>query len=332
MGQGAVSTVIIAITDHVFHNTHPEEEAAAALGAELRVGNCRTPDEVAELTRDADAVLNCYAPMPTSVIEQLQRCRVIARYGIGVDTVDLAAATRKGIAVTNVPEYCVDEVSDHALALLLAWARKIVVADRAVHAGTWSLASAAPITRLQGQTLGLIGLGKIARRLAAKAQALGMVVVGSDPYVPAEAVAPLGITLLDAERVMEQADYLSLHAPLTPETRGMLDAAAFARMKPTAYLINTARGPLVDEQAVIAALQSGRIGGVALDVLPTEPLPADSPLLTLPNAILTPHIGYYSEESLRDLQQSAVDEVLRALRGEPQHALVNRDVLSQPRA
>ena len=324
-----MASYIIAITDHVFHGVEPERAAAAAVGAELRVGQCRTPEEVLELTRDADAILNCYAPMPTSVVENLERCKIIARYGIGVDTVDLAAATRKGIAVTNVPEYCIDEVSDHALALLLSWARKIVVASRATRAGSWQLADVTPIRRLRGQTLGLVGLGKIALRLAAKAQALGLRVIGYDPYVSPERVAPLNIVAVTLDEVLSQSDFISVHAPLTPETRGMLNAAAFAEMKPTAIVINTARGPLIDETALLDALANQRIGGAALDVTPVEPPPADSPLRTLENVILTPHIGYYSEESLRDLQQEAVDEVLRALRGEPQKSLVNREIVSQ---
>ena len=320
---------VIAITDHVFHGVEPERAAAEALGAELRVGQCRTPEEVLALTHDADAILNCYAPMPTNVIDALEHCKIIARYGIGVDTVDLVAATRKGIAVTNVPEYCVDEVSDHALALLLAWARKVVVANRAIRAGSWQLADVAPIHRLRGQTLGLVGLGKIALRLAGKAQALGLRVIGTDPYVSAERVAPLNIALLPLDDVLAQSDFVSLHAPLTSETRGMLNADAFAKMKPTALIINTARGPLIDDGALRDALSSGKIAAAALDVTPLEPLPADSPLRTLDNVILTPHIAYYSEESLRDLQQEAVDEVTRALRGEPQKSLVNREVLAQ---
>ncbi|HEX6540398.1 MAG TPA: C-terminal binding protein [Ktedonobacterales bacterium] len=320
---------VIAITDHVFHGVEPERAAAEALGAELRVGQCRTPEEVLALTHDADAILNCYAPMPTNVIDALEHCKIIARYGIGVDTVDLVAATRKGIAVTNVPEYCVDEVSDHALALLLAWARKVVVANRAIRAGSWQLADVAPIHRLRGQTLGLVGLGKIALRLAGKAQALGLRVIGTDPYVSAERVAPLNIALLPLDDVLAESDFVSLHAPLTSETRGMLNADAFAKMKPTALIINTARGPLIDDGALRDALSSGKIAAAALDVTPLEPLPADSPLRTLDNVILTPHIAYYSEESLRDLQQEAVDEVTRALRGEPQKSLVNREVLAR---
>lgn len=327
-----MASFIIAITDHVFHGVEPERSAAAMLGAELRVGQCRTPEEVLDLTRDADAILNCYAPMPTSVIDNLQRCKIIARYGIGVDTVDLAAATRKGIAVTNVPEYCVDEVSDHAMALLLGWARRIVAADRAIHAGSWQLADVAPIHRLRGQTLGLVGLGKIALRLAAKAQPFGLRVIGSDPYVPAERVAPLNIALLPLDDVLAQSDFVSLHAPLTPETRAMLNADTLAKIKPTALIVNTARGPLIDDAALIDALMNGRLGGAALDVTPKEPLPEDSPLRTLKNVILTPHVAYYSEESLRDLQQEAVDEVARALRGEPQKSLVNREVATQATA
>lgn len=319
----------IAITDHAFHDVEPERAAAAALGAELRVGDCHTPEEVLEITHDADAVLNCYAPMPSSVIAGLEKCRIISRYGIGVDTVDLAMATARGILVTNVPDYCVDEVSDHALALLLASARKVAVADRAVRSGVWDLAVATPIHRLQGRVLGLIGLGKIARRLAAKAQALGLTVCGSDPYLTAEAVAPLGIELVELPEVLRRSDFVSLHAPLTPETRHVLNAETFALMKPGAFIINTARGPLIEEAALLAALANGGIAGAALDVVPNEPLAVDSPLRRLDNVILTPHIAYYSEESLRELQQQATDEVVRALRGEPQKSLVNREVLSR---
>lgn len=322
----------VVVTDHVFHNTAPEEAAAAALGAELRVGQCRTPEEVATLAHDADAVLNCYAPMPAHVIEQLEKCRIIARYGIGVDTIDLAAATRCGIAVTNVPEYCTDEVSDHALALLLALARKVVVADRAVRTGTWSLETVTPIYRLAGATLGLVGLGKIARRLAAKAQALGMRVCGADPYLDAAALAAQGIQLISLEEVLRESDFVSLHAPLTDETRGFINDMALAQMKPGAYLINTARGPLVDVDALARALADRRLAGAGLDVVPTEPLPADSPLRALDNIILTPHVSYYSEQSLEDLQRLATEEVVRALRGEPVHALVNREVRARAQA
>ncbi len=330
-GAGAAPQTkpIIAITDHPFKGTAVEEDAASAVGAELRIGNCRTPEEVLALTHDADAVLNCYAPMPAAVVMALEHCQIIARYGIGVDTIDLEAATTKGIKVTNVPDYCTDEVSDHAMALILGWARKVVVADRATRAGRWALTDVVPIRRIQGQTLGLVGMGKIARRLAEKARAFGLQVIASDPYVSEADAAQLGIRLTTLDQVLATSDYISVHAPLTPETRGLINAAALARMRSTAYLFNTARGPLVDEQALAEALRTGGIAGAALDVTPREPLPADSPLRDLPNLIITPHIAYYSEEAQDDLQRLAVAEVVRALRGEAPASLVNRAVLQQ---
>ncbi|HLG77468.1 MAG TPA: C-terminal binding protein [Ktedonobacteraceae bacterium] len=319
----------IAVTDHPFRSAEPERALARELGAELRLGQCKSVEEVKELVRGADAVLTSLAPVSAEVIASLDHCRIIARYGIGVDNVDLAAATRQKIAVTNVPDYATDEVSDHALALLLACARKIVVADRSVHAGSWELATVAPMYRLRGQSLGLIGLGKIARRLAVKAQALGLHVYGTDPYVTDEMLASLDITRVGVEELLHRSDFVSLHAPLTDETLHLMNADTLAMMKPGAFLINTARGALIDEDALAEALASGKIAGAALDVTVSEPLALTSPLRALPSGrlILTPHIAYYSEESLRDLQQQAVDEVKRALRSEPVRALVNRELL-----
>lgn len=315
---------VVAVTDSVFPNLDPEREVLAGLDVDLRVAQARTPAEVAEVARGADAVLNCYAPIPADVIAGLDRCRVIARYGIGVDTVDLAAATARGIPVTNVPDYCIDEVSDHALGLLLALARKIPYLDRAVRAGEWEMRRAIPIRRIRGRTLGLVGFGKIPRALAPKAQALGLAVLATDPYVRAADAAAAGVRLVDFDRLLAESDFISVHAPLTGETRGMFGAAAFAAMKPTAYLINTARGPLIDHDALVDALRQGRIAGAGLDVTPIEPLPSESPLRRMENVILTPHTAFYSEESLRELQTKAAEEVARALRGEPLRSVVNR--------
>lgn len=294
----------------------------------MRPGQCQSEEEIIALAERADAVLNCYAKVTARVIGALRCCRIIARYGIGVDNVDLAAATRAKILVTNVPDYCVDEVSDHALALLLALARRVVAADRDVRRGTWDVVAYAGIRRLRGQTLGLLGFGRTAKALASKAQALGMQVLAADPYVNGEAMARHGVRAADLDTLLREADVVSIHIPLSPETRGLIGEPELARMKPTAFLINTARGGIVDENAVAAALAEGRLAGAALDVLATEPPPADHPLRQAPNVILTPHLAFYSRDSVVELQTKAAEEVARALRGEPPRSPVNPDVLA----
>jgi len=320
---------VVAVTDYVFPSLEPEQRVLAPLGVELRPGQCRSEEEIIELTKGAHAVLNCYAKMTARVIEKLDRCKIIARYGIGVDNVDLVAATRAGILVTNVPDYCVDEVSDHALALMLALARQIVLGDGAVREGRWDVVAHAGIRRLRGQTLGLLGFGKIARAVAAKVQAIGMKVLAYDPYVDSELIAPYGAEAVNLDRLLAEADALSVHVPLSPETRNLIGEGELARMKPTAFLINTSRGGIVDEQALAEALNAGRIGGAALDVLSVEPPPLDHPLRKLPNVILTPHFAFYSRESVIELQTKAAEEVARALKGDPPRSPVNPEVLAR---
>ena len=320
---------IVAITDSVFPSLEPEHRVLDPLGVEIRAGQCRSEDEVIALARDANAILNCYAKMTARVIGELRHCKVIARYGIGVDNVDLAAATRAGIVVTNVPDYCVDEVSDHALALFLALARRVVAADQAVKGGAWDVVAHQGIQRLRGQTLGLLGFGKIARALAAKAQALGLRVVAADPFVDAETMARLNVRAVDMGTLLAESDALSVHVPLSPETRGIIGERALARMKPTAFLINTSRGGLVDEQALAAALAAGRLAGAALDVMEKEPPPPDHPLRKASNVVLTPHLAFYSREAVVELQTKVAEEAARAFRGEAPRSPVNRDVLAR---
>jgi D-3-phosphoglycerate dehydrogenase / 2-oxoglutarate reductase len=318
---------IVAVTDSVFPSLEPEHRVLDPLGVELRAGQCRSEEEVIALAKDADAILNCYAKMTARVIGELTRCKVIARYGIGVDNVDLAAATRAKIVVTNVPDYCVDEVSDHGLALFLALARRVVAADQAVKGGAWDVVAHKGIRRLRGQTLGLLGFGKIARALAVKAQALGMHVVAVDPFVDAETMARLKVRAADMDTLLTESDAVSVHVPLSPETRGIIGERALARMKPTAFLINTSRGGLVDEQALAAALTAGRLAGAALDVVEKEPPPPDHPLRKAPNVILTPHLAFYSQQAVVELQTKVAEEAARAFRGEPPRSPVNREVV-----
>jgi D-3-phosphoglycerate dehydrogenase / 2-oxoglutarate reductase len=322
-------SLVVAITDYVFPSVEPERAVLEPLGAELRPAQCKSEEEIIALTQEADAVLNCYAKMTARVIDKLKRCKIIARYGIGVDNVDLVAASKARILVTNVPDYCIDEVSDHALALLLALARRITVADGGVKAGAWDVVAHAGIRRLRGQTLGLLGFGKIAKALASKVQPLGMKVLVHDPYIEPALIARLGVQAVSMDKLLAEADAISIHVPLSLETRNLIGQRELARMKPTAFLINTSRGGIVDEQALAEALKAGRLGGAALDVLSVEPPPPDHPLRQAPNIILTPHLAFYSRESVIELQTKAAEEVARALRGEPPRSPVNPEVLTR---
>ena len=321
---------LVAVTDHVFPDLEQERKLLADAGHELRSGsNAASVEEVQEAVAGADAILNCYAPMPAEVIRGLDRCVVIARYGIGLDTIDLDEATAKGIVVTNVPDYCIDEVSDHALALLMSVARGVTLLDRHVRSGSWTPSDARPIHRLRGQTLGLVGFGRIARALGAKAAPLGFRIVTTDPFVPEEVVRQAGAEPVTLEELLAAADVVSIHAPLTADSRHLIGAAELALMKPGAILINTSRGPLVDLDALRTALAEDRLGGAGLDVLEVEPPAADDPLLHRDDVIITPHAAFYSEESLEELQRKAVEQVIEALAGRTPPYAVNAAALGR---
>jgi D-3-phosphoglycerate dehydrogenase / 2-oxoglutarate reductase len=319
---------VVAVTDHVFPDLDQERAVLVGAGHELRFErNAATVDEVVAAVAGADAVLNCYASMPADVIRTLDRCRIIARYGIGLDTIDMDAANERGIVVTNVPDYCIDEVSDHALSLALALARGVALLDRRVRMGSWTPTDARPLHRIRGRTFGLVGFGRIARALAVKAAALGFRVVATDPYVPDVAVLDAGVEPLSLNELLARADVVSLHVPLTDESHHLIGPEALATMKPAAILVNTSRGPLVDTSALRDALVSGRLGGAALDVLEQEPPAPDDPLLQRDDVVITPHAGFYSEESVRELQRKAVEQVVEALAGRRPTYAVNADVI-----
>jgi D-3-phosphoglycerate dehydrogenase len=313
---------LVGVTDHVFPNLEPTKQVLAGLGAEVRLAEATTPEAILKVARDADGLLVCYAKVPAQIIEQLKRCKVIARTGIGVDNVDIDAATRAGIVVTNVPEYCEDEVSDHAMAMLLALVRKIPFANKRAHAGKWETAAVNPIHRLRGRTLGLVGFGKIPKLVAAKAQTFGLQVQTYDPYITAETTSKFNVKLVTLPELLKTSDYVSVHTPLTAETKNMFNADAFRQMKRGALLVNTARGPLVDVDALVDALEAGQVGGAALDVLPQEPPVPGLRLLGRDDVILTPHTGFYSEESMVDLQTKAAQQVALVLSGkEPRYPI-----------
>src|SRR5580692_9708045 len=285
---------LVAVTDSVFPNLEPAREVLAKIGAEIRLAKEPKPDAISEVARDADAVLTTYAKVTADMIPQLTRCRIIGRFGIGVDNVDIPAATGKGIVVTRVPDYCLDEVSDHAMALLLSVVRKIPFLSARAHTGTWEMKAAVPIHRLRGTVLGLVAFGQIPQLMAPKAKSFGMRVVTYDPYVSEEVLKKAGVERVEFDELVKISDYISIHTPLMPATHHLFNADVFRRMKPTAYLINTARGPIVDEAALADALDQGHLAGAALDVMEEEP-PAGSRLLGhRDNVIVTPHTSFYS--------------------------------------
>ena len=307
---------LIAVTDSPFPSLDPAKAALARVDPELRMAKRASAEDILAVAREADAILVTYARLPGDLLRQLTRCKAIGRFGLGVDNIDIAAAAELGIAVTYVPDYCMHEVSDHAMALLLALARKIPLSNKLVQAGRWEMPAVVPIHRLAGRVLGLVGFGNIPRALAPKAKAFGLRVVTHDPYVSQQALAAAGVESVSLDRLLEISDFVSIHAPLVPATRGLFNAEVFGKMKAGALLINTARGPLVDEDALVSALDSGRLGGAALDVVAVEPLPKDSRLIGRDNVILTPHTAFYSVEALNELQTKCAADVARVLSGE----------------
>lgn len=307
---------VIAVTENIFPTLAPAEQALAKLKPTFRMAKSTSAADILDVARDADAILVTYAKLPRELIMQLTRCKAIGRFGLGVDNIDLPAAKEKGIAVNYVPDYCIREVSDHAMALLLALIRKIPYSNRLVQAGRWEMPAVVPIRRIEGTVLGLIGFGNIPRLVAPKAKAFGMQVIAYDPFAKPELFAQTGVDGVDLDTLLARSDYISVHAPLTPQTRGMVNAQAFGKMKKGVYLVNTARGPLIDEAALIAALDSGQVGGAALDVVAVEPLAKDSALLGRDNVIVTPHTAFYSIEALDELQSKCAADVARVLSGE----------------
>jgi len=316
----------VGVSDSVFPNLDPARAVLSKIGAQLHLADEPKPEAIMRVAKDADALFATYAKITGDMIRQMTRCRIIARFGIGVDNVDIPAATERGIVVTKVPDYCIDEVSDHAMALLLAAARKIPIANSMVHQRRWEMPAVVPIHRLRGSVLGLVGFGRIPQLVAPKAQSFGMQVVSYDPFVPKNVFEDAKVRGVEFKELLKISDYISIHSPLLPETQGLFNAEAFRQMKPHAYLINTARGPIVDEAALAQALDAGQLAGAALDVMTKEP-PTGSPLLGRPNVIITPHTSFYSEESLVDLQTKAAEEVVRVLQGQAPKNPVNPEAL-----
>ncbi len=307
-----------------------------ARGPSARRGRAHTilaetgrPDELTALAADADAILTCFAHVTPAVIAAGPKLQVIGRYGVGTDNIAVDEASRRDIPVTNVPVYCTDEVSEHVLGMLLALARGLPRYDRAVREGDWTLATGLPIRRVAGSTIGIVGFGVIGQALARKAIGLGMRVIAHG--AAEERVRAAGVEPVSLDQLAKESDFVSVHVPLTDATRGMIGREFLAAMKPTAYLLNAARGGIIEQDELAAALSAGSIAGAGIDVFEPEHLPADHPLLAQDRLLATPHTAYYSEQSMRDLARLAAENVAAVLSGRRPAAMVNPQVLDRPR-
>ncbi|THF84630.1 C-terminal binding protein [Cohnella fermenti] len=315
--------IAIAVTEPGFPDYRQERSILEPLPARLEARTCCTATELVDLCRDADAILVHHASFTKEVIDQLTRCKVIVRYGIGYDTIDIEAAAARGIPVVNVPDYGVQEVADHTWALLLGTVRRVPAMDRNVRAGDWRMASVGPIMGLRDKVLGLAGFGNIAREVARRAQGFGLKITAYDPFVPDEVFGEMGVRRVDLHTLLGESDIITSHLPLTPDTKHLFNREAFGRMKNTAYLINTSRGGVVHTDDLVWALDNGVIAGAGLDVFDLEPLPEGHPLLKVDGCVLSPHAAWYSEDSVDRLQRYAALEVERVLKGQQPKHVVN---------
>ena len=288
---------------------------------------CKTEDEVISVVRDADGIVVQYAPVTRKALEAAPNLKVVSEYGVGVDSIDIAACTERGVAVCNVPDYSYQEVSDQAIALTLALDRGIVALDKQIRSGNYGLTAVKPLRRIAGRIFGVVGLGRIARAAALKARGTGYGVIGTDIAFEPGTTTDDGIPVVTFDELLAQSDVVSVHVPLMEATKHLINAAALSKMKPEAILINTARGGVVDTEALIEALKNKTIRGAGLDVFETEPLPKDHPLTALDNVVLTPHAGYYSEESLYELKTRPVQNAADVLAGKKPRNILNPSVL-----
>jgi D-3-phosphoglycerate dehydrogenase len=322
----------VLITDYVWPSVEPEKAVLAAGGAEIIVAPSGDEDTLVELARDVDGILTCFAKVTERVVRAADKCVVIGRYGVGVDNIDVDTATELGIAVTYVPDYCIPEVSDHVMAMLLAWNRRIVFFDRATKTKGWGAEGLGMrIMRLEGKKLGIVGFGRIGRAVADRARAFGLQVLVADPFVTAEAAQNAGAVKMELLELLAESEFVTLHSPLIPQTQGMIGTNEFAQMRSDAFLINAARGGLIDEDALHTALTSGQIAGAGLDVLVDLDPPIDNRISQLENVIITPHTAFFSQEAVLELEERAAGEVVSVFQGKMPDNLVNPAVLDHSR-
>jgi D-3-phosphoglycerate dehydrogenase len=322
----------VLVTDYAWPSLDIERAILADVDAELIAASTGEPDELTSLAREADGIMTNWKRVPHEALAAAEKCLVVARYGVGLDNIPVEYATELGILVANVPDFCLDEVSDHAMALLLACARHVVDFVELTRDGRWSLDPGRSMARLRGQTLGLVGYGNIARALVPKAQAFGLEILVYTPRLQRGRQPDGSVSVATLEELLSRSDYVSIHAPATPETQGLIGQRAFATMKPSAFLINTSRGALVDEVALVEALDQGQLAGAALDVLSNEPAPADHPLLQRVDVLVTPHASFYSTNAIAELQEKTANNVAAVFRGEVPATTINPEVLQHPSA
>lgn len=317
----------VVITDSDFKDFDIEQKELEKVNASLSVSQCKSEKELIEATKDADGLIVQYANINSNVIKSLKKCKVIARYGIGVDTLDVQAATEHNICIVNAQEYCLDEVSNHAITLALACMRKIVILNNAVKNGIWDVKIATPVFRLKNRKFGLVGFGNIAKKVARKVQAFGFNIISYDPYVSSSVMSECNVEKVELEDLLRESDVVSLHLPLNKHTKYIISKKELKLMKETAFVINTSRGPLINQEDLYNALNEKWIAGAGLDVLEEIPTNSDHKLLKLDNLVITPHTAFYSEESLRDLKRIAAVGVAQVLKGEAPSFLLNKEVL-----
>lgn len=313
----------VLLTDYAWPDLEIERYILSKADARLVVADDAHAEALAELAGDVDVIMTNWAKVPASVIEAAPNLRIVSRLGIGLDNIDVPSATRRKIPVTNIPDYCLVEVAEHALALILALARKIGHYHLATKEGEYELQSGPPLRRIEGQTLGIVGLGAIGRRLAEKAMAIGLSVVATNRSGKCDLA---GVRLCSLNELLGESDYVSLHVPLSEQTRHLIGGAELAQMKPTAYLVNTARGGVLDHAALADALAEGKLAGAALDVQDPEPPDLSQAPYKDPRVIITPHAAFYSEESVTDLRRRVAEQVVARLRGEMPEHVVNPEV------
>jgi D-3-phosphoglycerate dehydrogenase len=319
----------VVITDCDHGSIEEEKKEFTRIGAELILAQIKEEEDLIRICKDADGLLNQYSLLPRKVLEKLPKCKVIGRYGVGIDSVDLKAATDLGIIVANVPDYCVDEVADQALSMMLALIRKTVFFDQRVKSNEWDFRQGRPVQRIKGKTLGLIGSGRIGLEVAKRISAFGVRVMAFDPYLQKP---PEGIELKDFDTVLKESDFISIHCPLNESTRHLLGEKEFQKMKKKPLIINTSRGPIIDEMALTRALTKAQVSGAGLDVLEKEPPDPKNPLLKMENVIIAPHISFYSEESISELKRRTAENVSSVLLGKWPRSVVNQEVKEKTRA
>jgi len=321
----------VFVTDKWFPDHDKLEARIKALGGEIVYASGTDEESLIREGSDAVCVINTFTKLPLGFLKRLKNCRTIIRTGIGLDTVDLSAASEAGICVSNIPDYCLEEVADHTVALALAVMRKIILKNHETHTGKWESTDLGYVPRLRESTLGLLGFGGIAKNVARRFSGFGISIVAYDPYLPEFEFKKYGVMGVEAiEDVYRVSDIISLHMPLTDDSYHLVNKDAIAKMKDHVFIINTARGGLIDQDALYNGLVSKKIAGAGLDVMESEPIEADNALLQLENVIITPHIGYYSSRSLFDLYEKVVDEVERTLKGNPNRVVANRSMLGTP--